>query len=94
MTDQATTPDVTAIQEWLLGTCRDLGLQATEPGHDFFETGGTSLTAIKLIAKVEERYGDGALPPDDLFTQSSMRGIAASIGRNATVTGTPGEPRA
>jgi non-heme Fe2+,alpha-ketoglutarate-dependent halogenase len=94
MTDQVTTPDVAQIQEWLLGTCRDLGLRASEPGHDFFETGGTSLTAIKLIAKAEERYGDGALPPDDLFTQSSMRGIAESIGRNATVTGTPGETRA
>ncbi|MEV4274522.1 acyl carrier protein [Actinoplanes xinjiangensis] len=94
MTDQVTKPALAAIQEWLLGTCRDLGLRATGPEDDFFETGGTSLTAIKLIAKVEERYGDGALPPDDLFTQSSMHGIAASIGRNATVTGTPGEPRA
>jgi hypothetical protein len=94
MTDQATTPDVAEIQEWLLGVCRGLGLRAGGPEDDFFETGGTSLTAIKLIAKAEERYGDGALPPDDLFTQSSMHGIAASIGRNATVTGTPGETRA
>jgi hypothetical protein len=50
---------------------------------DFFASGGTSLTVIRLVARAEEEFGDDTLPPDDLYEHSSFHGIAATIVRNS-----------
>jgi len=70
---------------WVIEVCQELGLRVEAADGDFFEAGGNSLTAMKLIAKAEDRFGEDALPPDDLFAQSTVREIAASILRNSTV---------
>ncbi|MEU3501617.1 phosphopantetheine-binding protein [Streptomyces hundungensis] len=70
------------LEQWVLTTCRDLGLTVETAADDFFEAGGTSLTAIRLIAQAEETYGEDALTPDDLFARSAVRDIAASILQN------------
>jgi len=70
------------VEQWVIEVCQNLGLPMDEVAADFFEAGATSLTAMKLIARAEERYGQDALPPDDLFAGSSVQEIAASIRRN------------
>jgi len=73
--------DIDTIQEWVISTCRDLGLDV-DAGSDFFRAGGSSLTAVKLIARAEESFGEDSLPPEDLFSNSGVREIAESIARN------------
>lgn len=73
------------IEEWVVQVLRDLGLAVTGADDDFFAVGGTSLTAMRFIARVEERYGEGSLPPDDLYERSSVREIAASVRSNTSV---------
>ncbi|GGP93683.1 acyl carrier protein [Streptomyces roseolilacinus] len=82
------TPD--DIERWVVATCRDLGVDLDGADGDFFEAGGTSLAATRLIARAEARYGEDALPPDDLFADSGVRAIAAAIGRNARRGSAPG----
>lgn len=76
----------TDIELWLAEAWRDLGLEAADAEDDFFALGATSLTAMRLIAKVEERYGEDALAPDDLYERSTLGEVAASIHRNAVPT--------
>lgn len=73
--------DIDTIQAWVLDACQDLGL-SVDAGSDFFRAGGSSLTAIKLIARAEESFGEDSLLPDDLFGNSVIREIAESIARN------------
>lgn len=61
---------------------RDLfGLSDDQLGADadFFELGGTSLTAIKLLSRVESIYGDEALLPDTLFATPQLGALAGAI---------------
>jgi hypothetical protein len=83
MSGDAETSELAEIEKWLVAACQSLGLGITGAEEDFFTAGATSLTAIRLIAKAEERYGEDALPPDDLYADSQVRQIAASIRRNA-----------
>jgi acyl carrier protein len=76
------TADEQHVEAWLIGACQALGLNVTAAEDDFFEAGGTSLSAMKLIARVEETFGEDALPPDDLFAESSLRALASAIERN------------
>lgn len=69
-------------ERWVVGVCRELGLPVEGSDSDFFDAGGSSLAATKLIAKAEDRFGEDALPPDDLFAKSTVREIAESIIRN------------
>ncbi|RII13407.1 enterobactin synthase subunit F [Streptomyces sp. YIM 130001] len=69
----------TEIESWVVDTCRELGLLVGSPGDDFFGGGGNSLTAVRLIAQAEERFGEDCLSPDDLFERSTMKEIAATI---------------
>lgn len=75
--------EIGKIELWLISTCRELGLRIVDAGSDFFEVGGTSLSAIKLIAKAEEHFGEDTLPPEDLFAQGRIQDIAACIQRNS-----------
>ncbi|MBF6330032.1 acyl carrier protein [Nocardia transvalensis] len=70
------------IEQWVRQTCADLGLPVEGADADFFAAGGTSLTATRLIARVEERFGEDALPPEDLYERSSLTEIAATIAAN------------
>jgi acyl carrier protein len=73
------------IGTWLVGVCRDLGLPVDGTGDDFFEAGGNSLHAVRLIAKVEERFGEDALLPDDLFASESIGDMASAIARQQRI---------
>lgn len=71
------------LERWVIDVCAELGVPLENADSDLFEAGATSLTAARLIARVEARFGEDALPPDDLFEQSTVRAIAASIHRNS-----------
>ncbi|MFG2873449.1 phosphopantetheine-binding protein [Streptomyces sp. NPDC048337] len=70
------------LEQWVVTTIRDLGLPVDNTDGDFFEAGGNSLTAIRLISQAEGAFGEDALSPDDLFARSAVRDIAASILQN------------
>lgn len=74
--------DLGKLELWLLTTCQGLGLQVTTPEEDFFEAGGTSLKAVRLINRIEEEFGEDALPPEDLYAQSSIHEIALRVQRS------------
>ena len=50
---------------------------------DFFELGGYSLLAVRLLHRVREDF-DVEVPPGDLFEQPTVRGLAAAILRAPT----------
>ncbi|MDX3240530.1 phosphopantetheine-binding protein [Streptomyces sp. ME18-1-4] len=68
---------------WVVDECKQLGLRVTGGEDDFFEAGGTSLTAVKLIERAEREFGDDSLPADELFTESRVTDIVVSIQRNS-----------
>ncbi|RJO69222.1 acyl carrier protein [Nocardia panacis] len=70
------------IEQWVGRTCGDLGLSVVDGATDFFEIGGTSLTATRLIARAEERFGVDALPPEDLYERSTIHQIAETIAKH------------
>jgi len=76
------TPTVSDIETWLAAEFSSLGLQTNGGDTNFFEAGGSSLTAIKLIAKVDDEYGEYVLPPVDLFERPTIRQIAETIRGN------------
>jgi acyl carrier protein len=59
---------------------RDL-FQVTEVtgDDDFFELGGNSLTAIKFLSRVEERFGEDALLPETLYEDARLGSIAKAV---------------
>jgi hypothetical protein len=81
----ATEKEMTAetLVAWVIDECKQLGLRVDSGEDDFFEAGGTSLTAVKLIERAEREFGDDSLPPDELFTESRITELAASIARNS-----------
>jgi acyl carrier protein len=58
------------------------GKGKVSPGDDFFDLGGNSLTAVKFLSRVEEKYGMDALPPETMFETPCLRDVAAAIARN------------
>lgn len=80
-TDNRMAPE--KLQAWVIDECKQLGLRVADGADDFFEAGGTSLTAVKLIERAEREFGDDSLPADELFTTSRIAEIAASIQRNS-----------
>jgi acyl carrier protein len=81
-TQSTRTPSQEELEQWVLTTCRDLGLPVESADDDFFEAGGNSLSAIRLIAQAEEAFGEDALSPEDLFARGAVRDVAASILQN------------
>ncbi|WP_433174892.1 acyl carrier protein [Actinoallomurus sp. CA-150999] len=72
------------LQQWVIGVGRELGLSLQNGDDDFFDGGGDSLDAVRLIERAEEEFGADALPPDDLYSGSTVREIAATLSRSAT----------
>ncbi|MER5214834.1 FkbM family methyltransferase [Streptomyces sp. NPDC002838] len=55
------------------------GAEAVRPDADFFDLGGDSLTAVRMLADIEAELGEGALTPDTVFTDSTFGALAAAI---------------
>jgi hypothetical protein len=79
--------DQQRFQQWVVKVCQELGLPLAEADDDFFRAGGNSLTAAQLIERAEEEFGEDSLPPEDLFTGSSVREMAATLRRTTARDG-------
>jgi FkbM family methyltransferase len=55
------------------------GQSAVRGDADFFDLGGDSLSAVRLVAQVEARLGEGVLAPDSVFTASRFADLAAAV---------------
>jgi acyl carrier protein len=58
--------------------CELLGAARVAPDANFFEIGGHSLLAIRLIGEIRDRYGV-EIPLDELFTDPTPKGIGGFI---------------
>ncbi|MYR83682.1 peptide synthetase, siderophore biosynthesis protein [Streptomyces sp. SID685] len=79
-TDQSAAGTMTATEAALAEMWRDL-LDRPDIGRedDFFESGGTSLTAIKLLQRAEKRFGPDVLSPDTVYADARLRSLARAI---------------
>lgn len=55
------------------------GPGSDRPDADFFELGGDSLTAVRLLAKIESVLGEEIIEPDLIFTMSRFADLAEAI---------------
>jgi phthiocerol/phenolphthiocerol synthesis type-I polyketide synthase E len=79
-------PDDDPVQTALVSLWRDvLGDDAAGPDDDFFELGGESLLAVKVIARVHKAFGV-TLSMTDLWDSPTPRGVARRIGAMARTT--------
>lgn len=87
---QTSNPDrQTAIEQWVIDVCAQLGLPIAASDDDFFDAGATSLAVMRFIARTEEQFGTEALSPDELIEESTIRQIAATISRNTSIGTVP-----
>jgi acyl carrier protein len=56
-----------------------LGVQRVVPTDSFFDVGGTSLSAIKLLQRVETRFGADVLSPEQVFGDPRLGSMARAI---------------
>ena len=66
------------VQLQLLQIWKDVLGVAINPGKDFFENGGHSISAIRLLAAIRKRY-DITVGLPDLFRDSTLLGLATCI---------------
>lgn len=74
------------LERWVIKVCQELKLQIDTADADIFDAGATSLTIIRLIARVEGEFGVEVLSTDEIVESSSVHDIAASIRRNIADT--------
>jgi hypothetical protein len=58
-----------------------LGTPPLDRRANFFDSGGTSLAAFRLLRRVEERFGAGALAPADVFDTPTFADYVAVVAR-------------
>jgi acyl carrier protein len=71
-------PDQDGVQQWVIEVMRELRLPVSTSDDDFFGSGGTSISLMRLIARAESSFGV-TLKLDDLLDSSTVRGIAGQI---------------
>ena len=49
------------------------------PDADFFDLGGDSLTAVRLLVKIEDQLGEEIIEPDLIFTTTRFGDLAEAI---------------
>jgi amino acid adenylation domain-containing protein len=81
---QGQTPPETPVQETLAGIWRDvLGLENIGINDDFFDLGGHSLLAARLVAQIQEQFGQ-SLPLGALLENNTIQKLAALISANSS----------
>jgi FkbM family methyltransferase len=55
------------------------GAGSDTPNADFFDLGGDSLTAIRLLARIETQLGEEVIEPDLIFTTTRFSDLADAI---------------
>jgi acyl carrier protein len=71
---------VTGTEQLVAEMWRDLlGVEQVGQDNNFFDLGGTSLTAIKLLQRVEKTFGADVLSPDTLYGDPRLTAVATAI---------------
>ncbi|MFE2285950.1 phosphopantetheine-binding protein [Streptomyces sp. NPDC059443] len=55
------------------------GLTEVGVGDDFFELGGNSLTAIRFLSRLEERFAVDVLMPETLYEDAKLASLAKAV---------------
>jgi len=55
------------------------GADAVRPDADFFDLGGTSLLALRLLDQVEQELGEGVLSVGTIFETGTFGALAAAM---------------
>jgi FkbM family methyltransferase len=55
------------------------GAGSDTPDADFFDLGGDSLTAVRLLVKIEDQLGEEIIEPDLIFTTTRFGDLAEAI---------------
>ncbi|KZN44562.1 phosphopantetheine-binding protein [Pseudoalteromonas luteoviolacea] len=75
------------IEQTVLALCQEiLNLESVSLQDDFFDIGGDSLSAIKLLSRTDALYGEDALTADALFEDGRLGAVAEFITQNQTAT--------
>lgn len=56
-----------------------LGSEPKSPDTSFFDAGGNSLAAAKLMISIENLYGESALAPEELYARPTFVDIVATV---------------
>ncbi|MDI6103979.1 amino acid adenylation domain-containing protein [Actinoplanes sp. NEAU-A12] len=87
VTDASKVQELTAAQEWLAGGWEEiLGIRPTEPGADFFSSGGSSLNAAQLVAWIRRAHPRVSVA--DIYQNprlSQMATVLDGLGTETTV---------
>lgn len=59
--------------------CELLDVSGVAPKDGFFDVGGTSLSAIKLLQRIESRFGADVLSPERLYGDPRLSSMAKAI---------------
>ncbi|MFC7307906.1 phosphopantetheine-binding protein [Streptomyces monticola] len=71
---------LTATEEAVAAIWHDLfGGADISAEDDFFELGGNSLTAIRFLARVDERFAPDVLLPETLYEDARLGSLAKAI---------------
>jgi hypothetical protein len=80
MTDVTDKTSVTTTEAALIELWRDLlGAESVGTTDDFFDLGGTSLTAIKFLQRIENSYGPDVLTPETLYEDRKLDRVARAL---------------
>ncbi|GAB3678854.1 Pls/PosA family non-ribosomal peptide synthetase [Saccharopolyspora tripterygii] len=80
--------ELTATESWLAeGWAEILGVEVADPAADFFASGGGSLTAAQLIARIRLRHPQVSVA--DIYRQPTLGGLAAHLDALDVDTGNP-----
>jgi acyl carrier protein len=83
-TSTSTSTSMTDTEEAVATIWRDLlDIEEIDANDDFFELGATSLTAVRLLSRIDEHFGEGALMPEQLYEDSRLASLAKAIDDNA-----------
>lgn len=70
----------TEVSATLLKIWQDLlHVSTVSPTDDFFELGGDSLGAIRMLERIGREFGDELLEPDVIYTASTFKELADAI---------------
>ncbi|MEU5434618.1 phosphopantetheine-binding protein [Streptomyces sp. NPDC020719] len=73
-------PPMSATEQAIAEIWRGLfGITEVAAGDDFFELGGNSLTAIKFLSRVEERFAVDVLLPETLYEDARLSSLAKAV---------------
>lgn len=56
-----------------------LHLSHIEPSDDFFDLGGDSLSAIRMLERIGSEFGEELLEPDIIYSASSFSELVTAI---------------